>query len=152
MSYDTSHPRTTSDLWQDSRKKRWLHVDQHISRWGVFHSYSTLQLLTEASARPATAPASACFPYPKQQSHLISQCSSLAFGASPFVPGRPGSPFGPEAPGIPGHPWRTASRSASPSPTILTSEEMKTAFVEIIRALKCLGEETEPSGVQEQCK
>lgn len=29
---------------------------------------------------------------------------------------------------------------------------METDFVEIIRALKCLGEESKPSGVQEQCK
>ena len=82
--------------------------------------------------------ASACFPCPKQQSHLTPQRPLLAFGASPFSPGRPGSPFEPEAPGIPGHPWRTASRSASPSPTILTSKEMKTVFVEIIRAFNVL--------------
>lgn len=89
---------------------------------------------------------------PPQQSNLISKHSLLGFGISPFVPGRPGSPFEPEAPGIPGHPWRTASRSASPSPTILTSELMKTVIMEIIMTLKCLGEETEPFGLQKQSK
>lgn len=153
MSYDSSYPRTASDLWQNSGKKGDF-MQSHPSGCldGVFSTPIRISSCSQKPVPGQPAAASACLPHPKQQRHLVSQCSLLAFGASPFIPGRPGSPFGPEAPGIPGHPWRTASRSASLSPTILTSKEMKTVFMEIIRALKCLREKTKPSGVEEQCK
>lgn len=110
---------------------------------GVFFT-PILQFLTAASARPGTAPAAIFFPYPKQQNHLISQCSSLALETSPFIPGRPRSPFEPETPGIPGHPWRMASRSASPSPTILTSEKWRQSLWRLLGLWNILERESNP--------
>lgn len=139
--WDTSHPKITSD-WQDRTqgRNRSLHVYQHMSNWGGFHFNSPVPHSSQCQASYCSS--LSLLPLSKATKPSRLRVLIAGFRGLTFCSWETCFSFWARDTW---DPWTSLKNGKAVSITQSHYSHLwkiKTVFVKIIKALKCLGEET----------